>query len=110
MRGVGRLFCDDCRRTFGGDSTFSKHMIGAGESRRCRTVRELRKIGLHQRPEGTWVRPNPLTVIRQLRLIRLGRPRNRRERPPLTRSRKRSGDSPAGNPALFSVASGSGGQ
>ncbi|MGH2692332.1 MAG: hypothetical protein ACRDHM_07480 [Actinomycetota bacterium] len=74
MRGVGEWRCESCRRIFGGRVTFEKHRLRD----RCLSVAELRRRGMHRRPEGTWVRADPTRTIRQLRLFGIGRPRKRR--------------------------------
>lgn len=59
------LTCTECARRFWSEFVEMRHRKGG----RCRTDADLRRIGLHLNPAGVWVRPNPLTECRQLRLF-----------------------------------------
>lgn len=49
--------CPDCRRTFGGEFAYSRHLDRRAD--RCRTWRELRRRGLHRDAEGIWRQAAP---------------------------------------------------
>jgi hypothetical protein len=70
MTHTGVERCPRCRRSFGGHFTFRR----AHPSSRCRTIRDLRVIGLRANGDGVWHRPGPADPV-QLSLFGPGRPR-----------------------------------
>lgn len=71
------LTCASCGRRFWSEFTERRHRVGG----RCRTDAGLLRIGLHLNPAGAWVRADPNTAWRQLRLIPVrGRPHGRAEK------------------------------
>lgn len=48
--------CPTCKEYFNSTSAFQKHRVGEfGKDRRCRTVDEMKSIGMMQKPDGFWI-------------------------------------------------------
>lgn len=47
--------CADCLRFFAGVRGFDQHHVGSWKNRRCRTDKEMEKIGMVQNPHGVWL-------------------------------------------------------